>query len=218
MALRWVLFDLNGTLLDPSGVGAPAELGAQESLACLDEAVLLAMAETLTGGYRPFDGFLRAAIARRAQLAGDPTGVDAAMELAAEMPPYPDAGRAVDRLREAGLEVGVLTNSATGAAERSLGAAGLRDRMALVSGSDQVRAYKPHPDVYRHGAERTGVPPDEICMVAAHGWDLLGAGRAGMRTAWVARKERALPETHPEPDVRGATLEEAAEGIAAGGS
>ena len=52
MPLRWVLFDLNGTLLDPSGVGDPVGLGAADSLAALDEAVMLAMAETLsvTGG------------------------------------------------------------------------------------------------------------------------------------------------------------------------
>jgi 2-haloacid dehalogenase len=216
VAVRWVLFDLNGTLLDPSGVGAPAGLGPDDSLACLDEAVMLAMADTLSGSYRPFPGFLRAAIHRRAQLGGDPAGVDAAMELASQMPPFPDAARALDRLREAGLEVGVLTNSETTSAERALEAAGLREKLSLVSGADQVGVFKPHLQVYRHGAARAGGPPGEICMVAAHGWDLLGAARAGMQTAWVARKERLLIETHSEPDVRGATLEEVAEGIASG--
>jgi 2-haloacid dehalogenase len=47
-------------------------------------------------------------------------------------------------------------------------------------------------------------------MVASHWWDLMGAARAGMRTAWVARDGRALSQAGPEPDLRAATLDELA--------
>jgi len=43
-------------------------------------------------------------------------------------------------------------------------------------------------------------------MVAAHGWDLMGAKRVGMITAWVSRKEGRLLSTLPEPDVIGDDL------------
>jgi 2-haloacid dehalogenase len=204
--LRWVLFDLNGTLLDPSGVGDPVGLGAADSLAALDEAVMLAMAETLSGHWRPLPDFLRAALIRRAQIGGRPEGIDDAMQLASRMPPYPEAAAALDRVQEGGLEAGVLTNSATDAAELALEAAGLRERLSLVAGVDDVRAFKPDPRVYRMGAARAGVPPAEICMVAAHGWDLLGASRTGLRTGWVSRKERYFLETHPQPDASGTDL------------
>jgi 2-haloacid dehalogenase len=204
--LRWVLFDLNGTLLDPASVGEPVGLGAAESLAALDEAVMLAMAETLSGHWRPLRDFLRAALIRRAQIGGRPDGIDDAMQRASRMPPYPEAAAALDRVHEAGLQAGVLTNSTTDAAELALDAAGLRGRLSLVAGVDEVNAFKPDPRVYRMGAERAGVPPAEICMVAVHGWDLLGAGRAGLRTGWVSRKERYPLETHPQPDVSGTDL------------
>jgi 2-haloacid dehalogenase len=212
----WVLFDLNGTLVDPSGIGEPVGLDAPESLAALDEAVMLAMAETLTGEWRPLPEFLRAALLRRARIGGRPEGIDAAMERASRMPPYPDSAAALDRLRRGGLAVGVLTNSETGAAERVLEAAGLRERLSLVVGVDEVKAFKPDPRVYQLGARRAAAPPEEIWMVAAHGWDLLGASRAGMRTAWVARKERYPLETHPRPDVAGDDLLAVAELLAAG--
>jgi 2-haloacid dehalogenase len=204
--LRWVLFDLNGTLLDPSGMGEPVGLGAADSLAALDEAVMLAMAETLSGHWRPLPDFLRAALIRRAQIGGRPEGIDDAMQRASRMPPYPEAAAALDRVRDGGLQAGVLTNSATDAAELALEAAGIRERLSLVAGVDDVKAFKPDPRVYRMGAARAGVPPAEICMVAAHGWDLLGAGRAGLRTAWVSRKERYPLETHPRPYVSGTNL------------
>ena len=47
-------------------------------------------------------------------------------------------------------------------------------------------------------------------MVAAHWWDVLGAGRALIRTAWVAHKEGILIEAAGDVDVRAGTLEEAA--------
>jgi 2-haloacid dehalogenase len=167
---------------------------------------MLAMAETLSGHWRPLPDFLRAALIRRAQIGGRPEGIDDAMQRASRMPPYPEAAAALDRVQEGGLEAGLLTNSATDAAELALEAAGLRERLSLVAGVDDVKAFKPDPRVYRMGAARAGVPPAEICMVAAHGWDLLGASRAGLRTGWVSRKERYFLETHPQPVASGTDL------------
>jgi 2-haloacid dehalogenase len=136
------------------------------------------------------------------------------MERARAMPPYPDALEAVERLAAAGLHVGVLTNTPTENAEAALKGAGLRDALELVVGSDQTGAFKPHPRVYAGGVERTGEPAGEVCMVATHGWDLLGAHRAGMRTAWVRHKERVRYPTHPAADFEGDSLAEVAGAIA----
>jgi 2-haloacid dehalogenase len=212
--LRWVLCDLNGTLLDPSGIGGPLGLSVEESVAAFDDAILASMADTLSGAYRPLPELLRSALLTRAQLTGDAAGIEEAIQRARSMPAYPGAGEAVVGLREAGLEVGVLTNSATGAAERALEAAGLRQQMSIVVGSDQVEVFKPHPALYERGIAATGVEAAEVCMVAAHWWDVLGAARAGMRTAWIAHKEGNLTEAAGNPDVIAATLGEGAKAIA----
>jgi hypothetical protein len=48
----WIAFDLNGTLLDP---GALLGAGREEmGRVALDDAVMQAMADTLTGEHRPF--------------------------------------------------------------------------------------------------------------------------------------------------------------------
>jgi 2-haloacid dehalogenase len=207
MKPRWVLFDLNGTVLDPGAVGEPLGLSRERSLTALDDAILGAMAETLSGSYRPLSEFLRAALLLRA---GTDSGIDEAMERARAMPPYSDCSSALERLRSAGVATGVLTNSARDTAEKALAAAGLRDLFDVVAGSDEVRAFKPDPRVYHLGIERTGAAPGEVCMVASHWWDLMGAARAGMRTAWVERDGRGLSEAGPAPDARAATLDELA--------
>jgi 2-haloacid dehalogenase len=217
MALRWVLFDMNGTLLDPTGIAAA--LGGEEQHRDLveegfREALLQSMADTLAGGYRPLPEYLRAALERRLLIAGDGTErLDAAMQKASAMDPFPEAAEALDLLRAGGLELAVLTNSATDSAEASLERAGLRDRFAVVAGSEAVRVFKPHPAVYRHGLAVVGAEPTEACMVAAHGWDLMGAKRVGLATAWVSRSERHLLATLPDPDVRADDLVGAADRI-----
>ncbi len=214
MVVRWALFDLNGTLLDPGGVGAPLGLSREQSSAALDDAILGAMAETLSGGYRPLPKLLRAALYRRA---GTDSGLDEAMERARHMPPFPDSAPALDRLRAAGIETGVLTNSPREVAEEALEAAGLLARLSLVAGTDAVEAFKPDPRVYRLGLERTGARPPEVCMIAAHWWDLMGAARVGLRTGFVEREGRGRMPLSPAPDFQSADLEELAELLVADG-
>lgn len=213
--ISWVLLDLNGTLLDPSGIAEPLGSGDQTRRLVAEafrDALLLTMADALSGGaYRPLPEYLRATLERSLRAEGRGLGgLDAAMERAAAMEPFPEAGTALSRLRAADLHLGVLTNSTAAAAERALTAAGLRDQLDALIGSDEVHLFKPHPRVYEHAVERLKSKPSEIVLVAAHAWDVMGAIRAGLRGAWVARSERWLVPVVPQPDVRGEDLDEVA--------
>lgn len=215
-ALGPILFDLNGTLLDPRVIARP--WGSDQgplALRALDDAVAAGMVATLTASYRPFKELLGAALARRVRLAGlDEGKLDDALGMTSQMPPYPEVPGALDALRSQGVRLAVLTNSATADGESVLERAGLRDRFELVAGTDQVEAFKPDPRVYRHGVDALGAQPGEVTLVAAHWWDVEGAKRAGLRTAWVARRERVLRSSVPEPDVRGEDLREVAVALA----
>jgi 2-haloacid dehalogenase len=141
--------------------------------------------------------------------------LDAAMRRAAAMDPFPEAESALSLLLGAGLHVGVLTNSTGQGADAALAAVGLRERFEVVIGSDEVQKFKPHPRVYEHAVERLNVDHGEIALIAAHGWDVMGAMRVGLRGAWVARSERWLVPVLPEPDVRGEDLVDVARKIVA---
>ena len=205
----WIAFDLNGTLLDPATMLDIEH--AELARVALDDAVLQAMADTLTGEHRPFPDYLRAALGRALRVAGiDDAVLDEAMSRARTLPAFPDAADALASLAGAGYRVAVVTNSARGAAQTALAAAGLDRHVEIVIGADEVRAYKPDPRVYRHAAARLGAQPDNLLLVAAHAWDVLGALRAGWGAAWVAHREQHLLATVPEPTLRGATLAQTA--------
>jgi 2-haloacid dehalogenase len=219
VSLRWVLFDLNLTLVDPTVLAQPLgdSADAEELVfSAFDTAVAQAMAITLTGAHAEFRDLVDAALRRGLALTGRDEALAAdSLALLGSMPAFFEAPGALERLRGEGLQLGVLSQSSTAAADQVLRFAGLRDRMDMVVGADEVGAFKPHPRAYATAVERTGATVDEICFVAAHWWDVMGAARAGMRTGWVARRERALLGTVPEPTIRGRDLTEVADRIVA---
>ena len=131
-ALRWVLFDLNGTLVDPGVLAQPlGDSAADEALvhAALDDAIEQAMVVSLTGAEAAFRDLLGAGLRRQLALGGrDPVLAEDALALLSTMPAYIDAPAALETLRGVGLELGVLTQSSGDAARTRLGRAPGRRR------------------------------------------------------------------------------------------
>jgi 2-haloacid dehalogenase len=208
------LFDLNGTLFDPAVMAEPIGGGrrAEELVeAIFGDAIELAMVETMTGSYRDFAELIEAAAARRLAAAGRADRLPEVTGAARRMRPFPDASRAIELLREAGHGVGVLTNSSTETARDLIAACDLD--LDPVIGTDRVRAFKPDPRVYARAVEVTGEAPRDIVLITAHWWDALGAKRAGLGAAWIARKEGVRLAADPAPDHQGSDLAEVAQVI-----
>ena len=188
MALTWVLFNLTGTLVDPTVLAQPlGDSGADEELvqSALDDAVAMAMVEALTGGDTPLNEMIGAAMRRRLRLAGnDESRAAAALQLMGTMPAYLEAPGALEELRARGLKLGVLAQSSAEATESVLRFAGLRDRFELVLSAQDAGAPKPDLRPYRYALDQTGAETgNEVCFVSTHWWDVAGAKRAGCAPA-----------------------------------
>jgi len=217
MPLEWILFNLTGTLVDPTVLAQPlGDSGADEDLvlAALDDAIAMAMVDALTGALTPLDELVAAAMRRRLRLGGaEEERAAAALELMGTMPAYLEVPGALEALRARGMRLGVLAQSSAGATDSVLRFAGLRDRFELVLSAQDAGAYKPDLRPYRMAIERTGAAGEDVAFVSTHWWDVAGAKRAGMRTGWVARRERWLLDTVPPPDYTGRDLAEVADAI-----
>ena len=55
-------------------------------------------------------------------------------------------------------------------------------------------------DGYRMVVHDLGVRPEEAMMVAAHAWDVAGAKKVGLQTAFIARPGTALYLNVAKPD------------------
>ena len=210
-----VVFDLNGTITDPAAIGEPwalPELGG----AVLESALQTAFAETLTGAYHDLSehvgAALRLQIARRSL---DAELTEQGLARAKQLPVFPEAGAALDHLREHGQRLAVLTNSGADAGRATLEAAGLAEKFDAIRGVDAVRRFKPHPATYEHALEALGERADTTFMVAAHAWDLAGARSAGLRTVWIARDPGGYPAVLPASEISAPDLLAAAQAITA---
>ncbi len=163
-----------------------------------------AMSATILGTYADFGTLAHAALEMTARKRGvnvDEERTRRILRGMSALPPHGDVRAGLDRLREAGLRLAILTNSSLEAAEAQLAHARLREHFDLVLSADEVRRYKPAREVYALASERLDTPAAELLLVAAHDWDVAGAMRAGMRAAFVARHGTALNPLDKKPAI-----------------
>lgn len=203
MSERAVVFDVMGTLFDLSPlqqrlqrVGAPP--AALE--AWFGRLLHTAASLTLVGEFRPFAEIASATLrSQLAQLDVDPERAPEVLAGLAELDPFPEAADALAQLARDGIRMIALTNGGAENTSKLLARGGLDRYVAQVVTTEEVRAYKPHPAPYRRALEALALPAARVTLVAAHGWDVVGARSAGLDAVWVDRLERIWPLPLPEP-------------------
>ena len=79
---------------------------------------------------------------------------------------------------------------------------------------EDAGCFKPHRRTYETACKRLGVAPAEVMHVANHAFDCIGAKAAGLRTAFIDRRDRPFGETPHRPDIMVQSLSELADLLA----
>jgi 2-haloacid dehalogenase len=213
-----IVFDVNETLSDLSPLGARfVEVGASASAAPLWFASILrdGFALTAVGDNPPFAGVARELLVSHLSEAALNRSLEDAvrhvMDGFAALELHADVASGVDRLHEDGFRLATLSNGATSVAERLLTAGNVRECFGQLLSVEDAGAWKPSPVAYQYAAKQCGVPPEELLLVAVHPWDVDGARRAGLQSAWVNRSDGPFPAIFTEPTYTVASLDEIAE-------
>lgn len=192
-----LLFDVNETLLDLAPLQASIRTvlpGAESPRLWFTTMLHYSTAMSLAGRHAPLPEIGAAALRMLAEGRGiqlSQQQAESAIRPITRLPAHPDVAPALARLRAAGLRLAALSNSTGGGLRAQLDYAGLAHCFDAQFSVEDVGVYKPHPDVYRHAARRMRIEPDAAMLVAAHGWDVGGAGWAGLQTAFVRRPGQA---------------------------
>ena len=120
---------------------------------------------------------------------------------------YPEVEGVLDALRSAGMRTAILSNGSRGMLDAAVASAGIGSRLDAVLSVDDVRVFKPHPDVYRLACDRLGVAPGAVCFLSSNAWDAAGAATFGFRVAWVNRFGQARERLPDAPEVEIETLD-----------
>jgi 2-haloacid dehalogenase len=113
--------------------------------------------------------------------------------------PFPDVLAALERLRDAGRKLAILSNGDRDMLEAAGPHIGFRfDR---VISAEDAGYFKPHWKTYAKAEEVIGEARASCLFVANHAFDCVGAKAYGMRTAFIDRRKRPFGETPHQPDL-----------------
>jgi putative hydrolase of the HAD superfamily len=102
--------------------------------------------------------------------------------------PYPDAAPALERIAEAGLRTAVLSNGSAAQQRAKLAVIGLISLCGPLFSSEEIGFAKPDLRAYAKACELLGLPPEEVLMVGDnYELDVLAPRSAGLSAVHLVR-------------------------------
>ncbi|WP_282609003.1 haloacid dehalogenase type II [Pelagibius sp. Alg239-R121] len=109
------------------------------------------------------------------------------MDLYLTLEAYDDVRPTLQKLKDAGLKTGILSNGTPRMLEAAVTSAGIDNLLDENLSIEDVGIYKPDNRVYQLAVDRLSVAPDKICFVSTNAWDAAGAAHFGFNVAWLNR-------------------------------
>ena len=220
-ALPLIVFDVNETLLDLQTMEPTFEriFGDKRAMRLwFANLILYSAALMVAGSYVPFTDIGAAVMKMLADTEG--IEIDAAdkaelKEKFSTMPPHPEVPAALRKLREAGFRLFTLTDNLLEVQTRQLEHGGIVDLFERRFSADGVKHHKPSRQAYAYVARELRVEPSELCLIACHTWDTLGAVAAGWEAALIRRVGNDLLGVGPQPQIVGKDLNDVADQLIA---
>jgi len=216
MALPLIVFDVNETLLDLETMGPTFEriFGEKSAMRLwFANLILYSAALTVAGCYVPFTDIGAAVMKMLADTRGikiDEKDKGELTERFSTMPPYPEVPAALRKLHDAGFRLFTLTDNLLEVQTRQLARGGIVDLFERRFSADGVKHHKPSRQAYAYVEKELGVEPSQLCLVACHTWDTLGAAAAGWGAALIRRVGNDVLGVGPQPQIVGDDLDDVA--------
>jgi 2-haloacid dehalogenase len=201
-----LVFDAYGTLFDVHTVQARCEacwpgMGAQLSQLWRTKQLEYTWQRSLMGRYAPFSVVTAEALeysCASMKLKLETGEKQALMGAYLDLAPYPDVPGALKRLK--GRKLAILTNGSPDMIGPLLKNRGMESIFDAVLSVDEMRIYKPAPQIYQLAADRLKRPKEEIGFVSSNCWDALGAKSFGFGVYWINRAGAPVDRMGLQPD------------------
>lgn len=217
-----IIFDVNETLLDLESMrkSVGAAIGGRDDLLPFWFSTMLhhSLVISAVGEYDSFGNVGVAALQMVAEINDiEITKEDAQKAILTplrSLPAHPDVAQGLAELKAQGYKLVTLTNSSLKGVQLQLKNAKLSQYFDANLSIESVGVFKPHLSTYQWAVKDLGVKADEALMVAAHGWDITGADKAGLQTAFVRRPGKVLFPLAEKPDYSVLDINELAKTLA----
>ena len=202
-----LIFDVNETLLDLSPLKKSINTKLKNEQAAdiwFAELLQYSLVESITGAYEDFSKIAAAVLkmnAKKYQIELTDDEVELTLEPITKLKAYEDVKAGLQKFKEAGLELIAFSNGKPSVLKEQLKYAEIDHYFDQILSVDSVQKYKPHPATYNFAVEKSSSEKENCMMVAAHGWDITGAMRAGLQTAFIEREGKFTYPLSPKPQI-----------------
>jgi 2-haloacid dehalogenase len=219
MPLKAIAFDAYGTLFDVYSISSLAEelfpgKGAQLATLWRDKQIEYTRLRTLCDKYADFwqvtgDALDYSCVAMGLDLT--PASRDRLMGQYAELSAFPENAEQLQRLKDAGIALSILSNGTPWMLDQAVKASGLDGYFEHVLSVDVVKRFKTAPEAYQMGPDTFGCDVSDILFVSSNCWDICGASWFGYRTIWLNRYGLPLERLGVKPHRIGSSLQDIAD-------
>jgi 2-haloacid dehalogenase len=205
------VFDAYGTLYDVHSVVARCEScwpgkGAQLSQLWRAKQLEYTWQRSLMQRYAPFSTVTREALGYACEALGlelSAAQTDALMSEYRALAPYSDVRPTLGKLR---ARRAILSNGSPDMLAPLVESSGLK--FDAVISVDQLKRFKPAPEVYALAVRDLRLPQEKIGFVSSNCWDALGAKSYGFVVYWINRLKAPVDRLGFKPDAVVASLDE----------
>ncbi len=189
-------FDIYGTLVDPLEMNehlrpvVGEELVDHFSELWRQKQVEYTFRRALMRRYEDFGVCTRQALAHTANVLGaeiSGENQERLMEEYQNLRPFPDVIPGLEALKSGDHKLVAFSNGVEETARTLLDRAGVLPHLEEVISVDDLKTFKPDPQVYEYLARRLGSEPSETWLISSNPFDVIGAKSAGLKSAWVQR-------------------------------
>ncbi|MBV9192005.1 MAG: haloacid dehalogenase type II [Betaproteobacteria bacterium] len=202
MTVDALVFDAYGTLYDVHSVIRRCETcfpgkGTQLSQLWRAKQLEYTWQRSLMQRYVPFSQVTREALTYSCAALGlsHREHEEALMAEYLHLAPFPEVPAALERLK---MKRAILSNGSPDLLDPLVHNSGFK--FDAVLSVDELKIFKPAPQVYELAVKRLNVPKARIGFVSSNCWDALGAKSFGFRVYWINRSGAPLDQLGFTPD------------------
>lgn len=193
-------FDVYGTLINTHGVVQSLEqlIGKQAqafSQTWREKQLEYSFRRGLMGAYQDFGVCTGQALDYTCDLYQQSLSKEqrsALLDSYSSLPAFADVSAGLQQLQSRNCRLFAFSNGRASSVGALLSNADIRDRFEDIVSCDDIKTFKPNPEVYAHFLSETGSSPESTWLISSNPFDVIGAVSAGWQAAWVKRSETAV--------------------------
>ncbi len=130
----------------------------------------------------------------------DPKMKNELLNLYKVLSPFQEVPETLKLLKEKNFKLAILSNGTPSLLSELVKSNNLNNLFDDLFSIEEVKIYKPHPQVYDLPIEKYKIKKNEVVFLSANTWDVSGAGNYGYQSIWVNRNNNIFDNLDYKPN------------------